>query len=734
MRLHSLVAAVRRRRAYSTRTTGLFNKAQLQNPQDWVTYAQDTIKRCQPIVEQAVTAPASANTIQLLDDISDHLCQVYDAAEFCRNVHANAEWQQQAVEALMVTARYIQELNMHQGLYSAVVRCMQQCDRLQSHASATTSTEAPVSRTSSNQATLAEEHGYCEETIIVGRALQKDFEQRGVHLDSHGQSRALQMTQEIAVMGMHVANNATDPKQLGTIQIPDGPWVDQLPKAWRSHMNTQLGAQGLKDRLRMRAAGKAGLWAAAAPKTVPLDQGSVNGVMHNVHDGAVREQVWRAARQTPQQNKQAVVDFCLLRRDFAQLLGFQSHSHLQAGLASLAVAPDAVVSFLDQAHIASRDRAAEEYKLLTEHKQAMTRSADSLLQQWDRSYLAASIKAKRLPEIGVTSWLSLNDCLHGLRTILKQLMGVSLEEVPMLPGESWAADVRKMVAVHDTDGELGVIYLDLFPRQGKFAHAAHFTLRCGRQLSQGQYQTPVVALALNVQQDNGMLSHSNAATLVHEFGHAVHSLLSRTKYQHLSGTRGAMDIVEIPSHFMENFVYDARTLPLFMRGPEAGKNAAAIAQHVKQDQHLFGALDMELQVCHSMMDQMFHGPEPPQSQAAAQDALHHIWGTYSSFPSARDHNPHLRFSHLVNYGGSYYSYAYAMCLASSVWAKLFQADPLSRHAGDTLRHDLLRYGGAKDPKDMLEGVLGCNALQHDGGGFRPHVDGLLQHYGISAGG
>ena len=87
------------------------------------------------------------------------------------------------------------------------------------------------------------------------------------------------------------ANNATDPKQLGTIQIPDGPWVDQLPKAWRSHMNTQLGAQGLKDRLRMRAAGKAGLWAAAAPKTVPLDQGSVNGVMHNVHDGAVREQV-----------------------------------------------------------------------------------------------------------------------------------------------------------------------------------------------------------------------------------------------------------------------------------------------------------------------------------------------------------------------------------------------------------------------------------------------------------
>ena len=73
-------------------------------------------------------------------------------------------------------------------------------------------------------------------------------------------------------------------------------------------------------------------------------------------------------------------------------------------------------------------------------------------------------------------------------------------------------------------------------RQGKFGHAAHFTLRCGRQLASGDYQTPVIALACNFEQSNTLLSHHNAATLVHEFGHALHSLLSRTQYQHLSGT------------------------------------------------------------------------------------------------------------------------------------------------------------------------------------------------------
>ena len=72
-------------------------------------------------------------------------------------------------------------------------------------------------------------------------------------------------------------------------------------------------------------------------------------------------------------------------------------------------------------------------------------------------------------------------------------------------------------------------------RQGKFGQAAHFTLRCGRQLKNGDYQTPVIALACNFEQSHAWLTHHNAATLVHEFGHALHSLLSRTQYQHLSG-------------------------------------------------------------------------------------------------------------------------------------------------------------------------------------------------------
>ena len=88
------------------------------------------------------------------------------------------------------------------------------------------------------------------------------------------------------------AANTTDSLQLGTVQVPDGPWVDELPTAWRSHMSNQLSALGSQDSSDMGASRNAGLWATpAAVRTVPLDQGSVNGIMQHVSDEQVRRQV-----------------------------------------------------------------------------------------------------------------------------------------------------------------------------------------------------------------------------------------------------------------------------------------------------------------------------------------------------------------------------------------------------------------------------------------------------------
>ena len=149
--------------------------------------------------------------------------------------------------------------------------------------------------------------------------------------------------------------------------------------------------------------------------------------------------------------------------------------------------------------------------------------------------------------------------------VCSRLFGIELKEVPFVEGEAWTpggASLQKLVLWHEEEGALGHFYLDLFPRPGKFSHAAHFTIRCGRLLDDGEYQLPIVSLVCNfsrsddelsefsggessVNSPHVMISHAEVETLFHEFGHALHSMLSRTEFQHLSGTRGKLDFVEV---------------------------------------------------------------------------------------------------------------------------------------------------------------------------------------------
>jgi Zn-dependent oligopeptidase len=175
--------------------------------------------------------------------------------------------------------------------------------------------------------------------------------------------------------------------------------------------------------------------------------------------------------------------------------------------------------------------------------------------------------------------------MHALLQHYCMSTGIQLVEQPLAPGETWgytstttsysdssaaaaaaAADavpIKKLVLTHPVQGQLGTIYLDLGSRPGKYAHAAHYTIRCGCAVrpaddttaatastsisasGSAQYQTPVVVLvaSLGLPRVAGgarLLSHGELDTLVHEFGHALHSALSRTEFQHTSGTRSAV--------------------------------------------------------------------------------------------------------------------------------------------------------------------------------------------------
>ena len=156
--------------------------------------------------------------------------------------------------------------------------------------------------------------------------------------------------------------------------------------------------------------------------------------------------------------------------------------------------------------------------------------------------------------------------LDGMYSIYQSIFGLKFE--PVEPPYKWIGDLQ-LYAVSDaqTGEPLGLFYLDMFPRKGKYNHFAHFRLIEGKLLASGKYQRPTVALICNfpspTKDKPSLLSHSEVETIFHEFGHAMHSVMTRAKYGRFSGTSVPGDFVEAPSQMLENWVWDKKVLDSF---------------------------------------------------------------------------------------------------------------------------------------------------------------------------
>ncbi len=297
--------------------------------------------------------------------------------------------------------------------------------------------------------------------------------------------------------------------------------------------------------------------------------------------------------------------------------------------------------------------------------------------------------------------------------VMREAFGVKMETEKAADNELWHYTVSKVRLTNMEGDLLGHIFLDLRPRPGKYAHAAHFCVRCGRSPGPGKpYQTPIVALVCSFERSGAsgeqLLSPGEYETLWHEMGHAMHSLLSRTKYQHLAGTRVATDFVEIPSHVFEHYAWDPRVLRRVARHHVTGNQLptrmlnAACATRNK-----FSAIDLQGQSRFAAMDLRFHGRNPPIGKTA--EVFHVLSDQMTAFPHDVDVATHSTFVHLVGYGAGYYSYIFARIISAQIWSELFADDPFSISAGHAFSEKLLSHGSAKPAQQLVQEILQTKA-------------------------
>lgn len=665
------------RKAYHTKGSnvpGQFGLPGLHAPSDWPHVASSCVSDCLTLADQIRSHPRtrSPSVLYMFDDLSDRLCSVLDVAELCRNVHPDHRFVRAANEAFWSVSSAMQRLNADYGLYLPLKELHQ--DHLS------------VIRNEGDGAAFLS-----EEDVVMVESLKNDFERGGINLGAREKERLIHLQEDVSSLGAQFMSS--DAECVPILELPE-PSLKQLPHTINSSLKPSH-KEGFVN--------------------VGVDGPTSQILLKWISDSRIREQVFNLVHDHESKVKLPILDSLLQKRlTIAQHLGYSSYAELLFAN-RVASSPNDVLEFLGHLSRFVQDAGHQEKNSIEIEKLRLephnVRKGHNAVHGWDRSFYIGRLKAQHfdLSSSQVSEYLPLSACLLGLADIVKNIFGVKMVPANPQDGELWHQDVEKLQLVEENGDVLGHIFLDLSPREGKYGHAAHFSIKCGRQPSGNRpYQTPTVALVCNfnrtTKEGNQLLSISEYETLFHEFGHSLHSLFSKTKYQHLSGTRVATDLVEVPSHLFEHFAWDPRIVSRFAKHYRTGDPIPPrLVNSLCASRKGFICTDIQMQLLFSAMDLHFHGPDPPIGYTTR--AFEDLQSQLTSYPPDNGVPIPSTFHHFVGYGAGYYSYTYARVISAQLWSSLFESDPLSRRGGLNLRHNLLAHGGAKDPVSLISDVL-----------------------------
>ncbi|CAD5229563.1 unnamed protein product [Bursaphelenchus okinawaensis] len=320
----------------------------------------------------------------------------------------------------------------------------------------------------------------------------------------------------------------------------------------------------------------------------------------------------------------------------------------------------------------------------------------------------------------VSRFFGFGRVLKGFGDLCSDLYGIRLKVSKSDPHEIWEGPVVKLEC-HKGDQFLGTIYIDAESRRNKSDGDCHYTVKCSKTMDDGSHQKPIVVLSLsfftvknrnmelNELLDSVTINLLHAENLFHELGHAIHSMLGATRYQHTAGTRCPTDFAEVPSNLMEFFFSDARVLKRFCMDPRGTLFSDEHAKALHSALNMYPAYFSTLQLLLARFDLQLHHSDG-ESPMSLYHKLHREVLPNMAIPA--DYAYHQNFTHLVTYGAKYYSYTIAKACASQIWQKHFEQDPFSRVSGEHWASVQAR-GGELPSAKLLELALGTKLSVED---------------------
>lgn len=459
-----------------------------------------------------------------------------------------------------------------------------------------------------------------------------------------------------------------------------------------------------------------------------LQNPSVMPFLQYAENKSLREKIWKAMQNkgnnsNANDNNEIVKKIASLRLQRANLLGYPTHAHYVLE-EQMAQNPDNVNKLLNDLW----KPAIEKAKVEAAEIQAYIKSegSDFKVSPADWRYYSEKIRKQKfdLDENEIKQYFSLDNVHQGVFGTVGKLYGIKFKERKDLP--VYHPEV-KVYEVNEADGQLiGILYMDFHPRASKRS-GAWMTSFSDQRMKDGKRIPPVISIVCNFSKPTSdtpsLLTYDEVSTYFHEFGHALHGLLSNVNYGSLAGTNVPTDFVELPSQIMENWAAEPEVLKSFAKHYRTGevmpdalidkiKKAGTYGQGFATSEYLAASiLDMDYHTQKSIME------------ASAQDFEKKSMASHGLIDEIIPRYRSTYFNHIFSggYSSGYYSYIWSEVLDSDAFEAFKQKGLFDQATATAFRKNILEKGGTADPMELYKRFRGAE----------PTIDPLLKKRGLN---
>jgi peptidyl-dipeptidase Dcp len=642
----------------------------LVKPEHYLPAAEEAIRQAGLEIDRIVSEPAPPdffNTVEALETCGENVGRVAAVLFNLNSAETSQELQKTAQDVSPLLARFSNDITLNEKLFERI-RSVYFSDK--------------------------KETLNTEQKMLLERKY-RSFIFGGAGLDEVKKNRFREISEELAGLGLKFEEN-----------------VLEETNAWVLHLTDPSDLAGLPDSIieaahAEAAARKLGGWLFTLhyPSYVPFMQYSDR---RELREKMLRAFTSRSFRGNENDNRELVVRIVNLKQELAALLGYSTYADM-ALEDRMAENRTNVESFLGSLYTAAHPAALRDYENVKSFAAGL--GLKSPLERWDWAYYSEKLKRSKfdIDDEILKPYFSLESVREAIFGLAGKLYGISFHARDTIP--LYHPEVRTWEVKDPEDRFLALFFADFHPRQGK-SGGAWMTCYREQRIENGTDIRPIVSIVTNFSRPSAtkpsLLTFTELTTFLHEFGHALHAILTRCTYESLSGTNVARDFVELPSQFMENFAFQKEWLDEWavhylngekipVRLIEKIKEASTFNEGYACERQLgFGFLDMAWHTLgvsfNGMVDEF-------ESETLRKTDL---------FPKVDTSNISCSFTHLFGggYAAGYYGYKWAEVLDADAFWFFLEKGIFSRETADAFRINILEKGATEKPAELYRRFRG----------------------------